>query len=308
MTLDPAYLEYPMRRKGMDHDFYAWSDIHRRPALSWPGGCRVAVAIVVSLEWFPIMPAADAPFRAPGHMQTAYPDLRHYTAREYGTRIGFYRMLNAFARMGVKVSVATNAAIAQRYPSIIDDLLAGGHEIVAHSTDMDGTIDSSLAEERERELITRSLDILERSTGVRPRGWMSIARSQSFQTARLLKEAGVEYMCDWPNDDLPYRFDTPAGPIVNVPINHELSDRQIITVQQHSADSYAEQIQDAYRWLASENAPRMLPLHVTPYILGLPYRMGAFENLLEWLASQDDSGFLTTAEIAGSLPAAPDQE
>ncbi|WP_033926153.1 polysaccharide deacetylase family protein [Sphingomonas sp. 35-24ZXX] len=301
MTLDPACMAYPMRRRGMDHDLYAWSNIHTRPALAWPGGCRIAVAIMISLEWFPILPAADAAFKAPGHMQTAYPDFRHYTSREYGTRIGLYRMLDACAQVGARVSVATNAAIAQRYPSIITDIVSAGHEIVAHSTEMDGTIDSSLPEARECALITQSLDILEVATGQRPRGWMSIARSQSFNTPRLLKQAGLAYMCDWPNDDLPYRFETPAGPITNVPLNHELSDRQIITVQQHSADSYVQQIQDAHAWLASEAAPRMLPLHVTPYILGLPYRIGAFERLLRWLAQSEATDFLTTGEIASAL-------
>lgn len=303
MTLDPSYLEYPLRRRGMDHDFYPYSNLFERAPIAWPGGAKVAVAIVVSLEWFPIVPS-DTPFRAPGHMATPYPDYRHYTSREYGTRIGFYRMLDAFAKVGARVSVACNAAIAERYPQIIADILAGGHEIVAHSTDMNGTIASGLPEAEERALIAASIDGLAAVAGTRPSGWMSIARSQSFNTARLLAEAGIAYQCDWVNDELPYRFATPAGPLVNVPINHELSDRQIITVQQQSADSYVEQMQDAYRLLADEAARfggRMLPLHVTPYILGLPYRIGGFERLLDWLADQPDSAFLTTGEIAAAL-------
>lgn len=303
MTLDPSYLEYPLRRRGMDHAFYPYSNLFERAPIAWPGGAKVAVAIVVSLEWFPIVPS-DTPFRAPGHMATPYPDYRHYTSREYGTRIGFYRMLDAFAKVGARVSVACNAAIAERYPQIIADILAGGHEIVAHSTDMNGTIASGLPEAEERALIAASIDGLAAVSGTRPSGWMSIARSQSFNTARLLAEAGIAYQCDWVNDELPYRFATPAGALVNVPINHELSDRQIITVQQQSADSYVEQMQDAYRLLADEAARfggRMLPLHVTPYILGLPYRIGSFERLLGWLADQSDSAFLTTGEIAAAL-------
>src|SRR3546814_5376699 len=94
--------------------------------------------------------------------------------------------------------------------------------------------------------------MIDRVIGTRPRGWMSIARSQSFNTPRLLAEAGFVYMCDWVNDELPYRFATGAGDLVNVPLNHELSDRQIITVQQNSADSYARQMQDAHALLAGE--------------------------------------------------------
>jgi len=285
MSLDPAYLEYAARRRGMDHDLYPYSNLFERRPIQWPGGAKVAVCCVVSLEWFPMTPN-DKPFRAPGHMQTAYPDYRHYTAREYGTRVGFYRLLDAFAAAGVRASIATNAAIAERYPQIIADVIGGGHEIVAHSTDMNGTIASGLPEAEERALIAQSVAALERATGTKPRGWLSIARSQSWNTPRLLAEAGFDYVCDWPNDELPYRMTTPAGGIVNLPLNHELSDRQVIAVQQHSADSYAEQLRDAFLWLEREAerfGGRMLPLHLIPYIIGLPYQIAALEGLLTWL-------------------------
>ena len=299
MTLDPAYLDYPKRRHGMDHDLYAWSNLFARAPVTWADGKTVAVWIMVSLEWFPITPS-DKPFRAPGHMQTTYPDYRHYTAREYGTRVGFYRLLDAFAKVGAKVSIAANSAIAERYPSLIADIVSAGHEIVAHSTDMNGTIATGLDEAEERALIGRSLDTLERVAGKRPRGWHSIARSQSWNTPRLLAEAGVEYMCDWVNDEMPFEMSTAAGKIVNLPLNHELGDRQILTVQQQSVDSYAEQIRDACHLLEGEAARfggRMLPLAITPYIMGLPYRMAVFEDLLAWLAARPDCGFATGSAI-----------
>ena len=305
MSLDPSYLEYPHRRPGMDHTLYPYSNLFKRPPVVWPGGRSVAIWPVISLEWFPMVPS-DTPFRAPGHMQTAYPDYRHYTAREYGTRIGLFRLLDAFEAVGAKVSVACNAAIATRYPEIITALQTGGHEIVAHSTDMNGTIASGLSEDDERALIAASLDALEAASGTRPRGWLSIARSQSFNTPRLLAEAGVTYMCDWVNDELPYAMTTDAGEIVNIPLNHELSDRQIINVQQQSVDSYATQMRDAYGWLAGEAAThggRMLPLHLTPYIMGLPYRIDAFAGLVRWLAEQPGAWFATGSDILDSWSA-----
>ncbi|TWB29687.1 polysaccharide deacetylase family protein [Nitrospirillum bahiense] len=304
MSLDPSYLEYPRRRRGMDHDLYPWSNLFDRPAVSWPAGKGVAVCIVVSLEWFPLTPA-DKPFRAPGHMQTPFPDYRHYTSRDYGTRVGFYRLLDAFAAVGAKVSVAVNAAIAQRYPAVISEIIAAGHEIIAHSIDMNGTIAAGLEEEAERALIGTALDVLEQATGTRPAGWLSIARSQSWNTPRLLAEAGVRYMCDWVNDDLPYAMRTPAGDIMNLPLSHELSDRQIVNVLQQSADSYVRQIQDAYAWLDQESRTcggRLLPLQVTPYILGLPYRIDAFDGLLRWLKDQDNAWFATGSEVVGATP------
>lgn len=299
MSLEPTYLEYPKRKHGMDHGIYPWSNIFDRKPVKWPGEKNVALWVVANLEYFPLTPG-DKPFRAPGHMQTPYPDYRHYSAREYGTRVGFYRLLDAFDAAGIKASIAVNSAIATRYPTLLADIVSSGHEIIAHSTDMNGTIASDIAPEAERELIVQSLDTLTRAAGKRPRGWHSIARSQSKETLRLLAELGVTYQCDWANDDLPYWMTTDAGKIGNMPLNHELSDRQIISVQQQSMSSYVEQVEDAYAFLSGEakrSGGRMLPLNVTPYIVGLPFRIDLFDALLKTLAAKPDCWTATGTEI-----------
>jgi len=298
MTVDQNYLRYPRRRPGYDHDLYAWSDMHRRPPIGWPGGKALAIWPCIVAEFFPLTPT-DTPFRAPGHMQTAFPDYRHYTARDYGNRVGIYRLLDAFEKRGIKVSVAINVAVAERYPALLAAILNGGHEIVAHSTDMNGTIDGSVSADAEAAIIS---DTRARwaSIGQAPAGWLSIARSQSFRTADLLLQHGFTWMADWPNDDLPYRF---ANGIINLPLNHELSDRQIINVTQASADSYCQQIDDAAAWLADERG-RVLPLQLTPYIIALPYRIGAFEALLDRLVARGDCWFATGGAIIDAAQAA----
>jgi len=301
MTLDRAYLEYPKRRHGYDHTLYPWSNLNDRPPVVWPNG-SVAVWVCVSLEWFPITPA-DRPFRAPGHMQTVYPDYRHYTARDYGNRVGAWRLLDAFAKVEAKASFATNAAVAERYPELLCAMIEGGHEVIAHSTDMNGTIDSSLPEAEERALIGDALGRL-KACGISPTGWLSIARSQSWRTLELLREAGLTYCCDWVNDELPYRF---TNNLIDMPLNHELSDRQMITIQQQSVDTWAQSLEDAFDWLvgeaAREGGGRMLPIHVTPYIMGLPYRIAAFERLLARLAARPEAWFARGDEIVTSWAA-----
>lgn len=288
MSLDPSYLEYPKRSNGYDHDLYGWSNLHERPAVAWPKG-SVAVWICVSLEWFPIIPGGA--FAAPGHMQTAYPDFRHYTARDYGNRVGVWRMLDVFRKADVSASFATNAAVVERYPELLAAIVDARHEVIAHSTDMNGTIDSTLSETEERALIGDALARL-KACGVEPKGWLSIARSQSWRTLDLLKDAGLSYCCDWVNDELPYRF---SNGLIDLPLNHELSDRQIVTVQQQSADVWAQSLEDAFDWLVAEaereGGGRMLPIHVTPYIMGLPYRIATLERLLERLAARPQAWF-----------------
>ncbi|MEM7702329.1 MAG: polysaccharide deacetylase family protein [Pseudomonadota bacterium] len=299
MSLPDDYTTYPHRREGYDHDLYPWSNMHTRAPVSWPKG-SVAVWLCVSLEWFPITP--DGPFKAPGHMVTPYPDYRHYTVRDYGSRVGVWRMLDAFKAAGVKATFATNAAIAERYPELIQAVTADGHEIIAHSTDMNGTITSELSKDAESALIADSLSRIEAACGVKPTGWHSIARSQSFNTLDLLAEHGLKYTCDWVNDELPYRFN---NGVVNLPLNTELSDRMIVATQQHSAEGWAQMMRDSFDWLAAEakgtaytrGGGRMLPMQLTPYIMGLPYRIGALEDLLADFAGREDAWFATGAEI-----------
>lgn len=299
MSLDPAYLEYPHRRRGLDHDIFPWSALHTRAPIAWPNAKRVAVVIVISCEFFPLTPT-DTPFRAPGHMQTPFPDYRHFTARDYGSRLGVPRLVEALAKVGAHASFAMNSRWAERFPDLARSIVAAGHEVVAHSTDMNGTIATGLPEADERALITASLEGLHAVTGVRPSGWLSIARSQSWNTPRLLAETGLRYCLDWVNDELPYRMTTPAGPLVNLPLNHELSDRQIIATCQQSAASFKEQLLDAHDWLDGEvdaHGGRLLPVHLTPYISGLPYRIDAIEQLLVTLASRPGVWFARGADV-----------
>jgi len=96
MSMPKAYLEYPKCGYGMDHDRYAWSQLHTRKKVAWPDGARVALWIVPALEWFPL-DMKGKPFKPPGAMVTSYPDLRHYTLRDYGNRVGIFRIMNALA-------------------------------------------------------------------------------------------------------------------------------------------------------------------------------------------------------------------
>ena len=132
MSLDAAYLDYPQRRRGMDHGLYPWSNLFQRPPIIWPDDKRVAVVIVISCEFFPLTPV-DVPFRAPGHMQTAFPDYRHFTARDYGSRLGVPRLVEALARVGARASFAMNSRWAERFPDLARAIVAAGHEVIAHS-------------------------------------------------------------------------------------------------------------------------------------------------------------------------------
>ena len=135
MSLGDDYLKYAKRRYGMDHDRYRWSILQKRKPVTWPGGARVALWVVPALEFFPLDQPAQ-PFKAPGGMVTPYPDLRHYTLRDYGNRVGVFRVFDVLDRLGIKASVAVNSKVAERYPFLIHEIGRREWEIVAHGVDM----------------------------------------------------------------------------------------------------------------------------------------------------------------------------
>ena len=131
MALPDGYLSYPHRQRGMDHDRYDWSILFRRPRVEWPGGARVALWIVPSLEWFPLdMPST--PFRPPGGLERPYPDYWNYTHRDYGNRVGVFRVMKVLDALGIRATAAVNAAVCERYPAVIEAGKARGWEFVAH--------------------------------------------------------------------------------------------------------------------------------------------------------------------------------
>lgn len=289
MALDPRYLEYPLRRYGMDHDRYDWSMLARRPAVAWPGGAKVALWVNVAVQFFPLNQSGK-PFPPPGGMTTAYPDLRHFTLRDYGNRVGVFRCLEALDRFDVTPTFSVNAAIAQRCPTLLDRLAERGNEILASSWHMDSLHHGGLPAEREAALIERSLHSLRTATGLAVEGWLSPARSQSRNTPDLLAAQGVRYMGDWLNDDMPYGFRTQQGELVALPLSLELEDRFVIQDNLHSEWEYAQQVEDACDYLLEEAAStghgRLLALSIHPWLLGQPHRIGALERVLRHLSGR----------------------
>lgn len=283
MSLDKSYFDYPHRGYGMDHDYYDWSMLVDRKPVTWPDGNRLALWINVALQFFPLNQQGK-PFAPPGGMTTTYPDLRHYTLREYGNRVGVFRIMRALDQFNVRASFAFNSRLAEKYPYLARCVVERGDEILCHGRDMDTPHYGGQGKKEEKEVIARSLAVLRDATGQSVTGWISPGKSQSRHTAELLVSNGIEYMCDWINDDMPYQFRTPAGEITAMPLSTELEDRFIIMNNLHSEAEYADQVIDAFDYLcaeASEEGGRLLALNIHPWVLGQPHRIGRLEQVLQ---------------------------
>lgn len=299
MPLPDDYLKYPHRSHGMDHALYGWSNLFNRQPVAWPGDKSVALWITVALEFFPLTPN-EGPFRAPGHMVTPYPDYRTFTTRDYGNRVGVFRIMKVLDGLGLTASAPMSAVLTERYPALLKAVQTRGWEIVGHGLDMNKIHYGGMDEGIEAAQIDEALLVYEKQTGARPKGWLSPARGESENTLRLLAERGIGYVCDWVNDDMPYRMTTEAGEIVAMPHTMELDDRQLMVTLGQNEETYQEQILAAFDLLRREGAHhggRILHLSLTPYVIGQPFRIWALKEVLQTIMASGDLWNATGADI-----------
>ena len=294
MPLPDAYLTYPHRAHGMDQSLYGWDPADRRAPVHLKSGAKLLVTLIVPLEFFPLNPPAE-PFKHPGAMKTPYPDLRHYTTRDYGNRVGVYRLLRAFGSAGVPATFAVNADVAERYPPLIEAVRAGGHELAAHGVSTAHIHHAGLSEDEERGLIARCREILPDATT-----WMSPARNESFATPHLLTEAGFTTCLDWEIDQRPTPLTTDNGLLTALPHYNELGDMKLLVDRSQSEAEWTQQILEAAAYSVSlhqSEGAAGLCFTLTPYVAGQPFRLHAVREILAGLTGMDGVQIVTAAEM-----------
>ena len=294
MPLPDNYLKYSHRKYGFDHDHFAWTPDTKRAPLQLKSGAKAAAFIVVPLEFFPLNPPAE-PFKHPGAMKTPYPDLRHYTTRDYGNRIGVYRILKVLNEFGIKATFAVNAEIAKRYPPLVDAISNAGHEIAAHGVSTAHIHHDALSEQQETALVSEC-----RSTFPDATTWMSPARNESYRTPRIIAELGFKTLLDWEADQRPLPFKTESGNLTCLPLMHELSDFKLMVDNRQQADDWADQILEAAEFHIADHersGAQCFGFTLTPYVVGQPFRIHALRRVVEGIARLDGLEVATAQEI-----------
>lgn len=309
MALNDDYLDYPLRRHGYDHERFEWSMLSERPPITWPEGKTLAVWINVSLQFYPLNQRGE-PFKVPNGMTMPYPDLRHFSLRDYGNRVGIYRVLKALAAHHITPTFAINAQLAEQTPYLVKRLKEHGGEFITHGWNMDHLHYGGQPLEEEAELVKRSVDTLRRVTGQPVRGWLSPAKHQSFNTLDLLAENGIAYCADWVNDDMPYACHTQTNSLTMMPLATEIEDQFVMSQNLHSEDSWVTQVKDAFDFLLEESRKhggRLFALNLHPWLVGQPHRIACLEEVLAHISGHDEVWQAPAGEILDAFSAATEQ-
>lgn len=285
------------------HGRYDYRPIADRPTYQWPNGTHLAVYVGLNLEHFAFGEGLGAEL-APGGPQ---PDVLNFAWRDYGNRVGAWRMLELFDRLGWPCSALLNSTIYDYAPQLAAAFRARGDEIVGHgrtNSERQGTLE----EAAERALIVDATATIARHEGRAPAGWLGPWISQSRTTPDLLQEAGYGYLLDWCMDDQPVWLRTRRGRILAVPYPQELNDIPMIVGRKIGGDQFADMIVDNFDEMLeqAQAQPLVMGIALHPYLVGQPYRLRHLRRALTHIARQRERIWLTTAgAIAGHVAALP---
>ncbi|MBM3512416.1 MAG: hypothetical protein FJX59_01730 [Alphaproteobacteria bacterium] len=289
------------RRRGMDHSFYDYSPIRTRPKFEWPRGAAVAANVVLHFEYWELDPPPDS-YKDPRYrdpIANLFPQYRIYTWREYGNRVGIFRILDLLDRLRLPVTVAANTAACERFPFLVEEFRKRKYEFAGHGSHATRMITSRMTEAEERAVIAGSLDGLERATGRRPIGWVGQDFGESSRTPHLLAEAGLDYVIDWPNDDLPYAMNL-GKPLISIPAQVEWDDVQALWTRKILSPRYVDLVTEAMTTLRAEGetSARYFGLPIHPWLSGKPHQFPYLARALEKLTAVDRVWWTTAGEVA----------
>lgn len=274
------------------HGRYVHSNIVDRPVFNWPGGARLAVYLGVNLECFSFGTGLGAQL-CPG----GSPDVLNYAWRDYGNRVGVWRMLDLFDRLELPCTVLANSHMYHDAPGVVEAFRARGDDIIAHGR-TNAERQDQLSEADERALIVEVTRTLEQHEGRHPRGWLGPWIAESEVTPDLLKEADYEYVLDWSHDDQPIWMTTRSGRLLSVPYPQELNDIPQIVGRKLEASGFRDMIIDAFDVMLAESScyPLVMGVALHPYLMGYPHRLKPLEQALRHIIERsDDRVWLCTA-------------
>ena len=278
----------------MDNTLYKYSPIVERPKLEWPSRARIAFYVGLNIEHYEVDKPSTSIF---GGTAGLVPDPLNFGWRDYGVRVGIWRMMDALDKCKIRASVLLNSDVCKHYPQIIEAGKKRNWVWVAHGKN-NSTFQAGMNVDVERKYRSEVVQTISSATGQQVMGWLGPALTETFDTARLLKGLGVRYVLDWCSDDQPYPLTVPG--MISVPYSIELNDVTLFVGKSLSGEAFYQMVVDQSDQLYkdSEKSGRVMSLCLHPFIINQPFRHGYLEKALEYIARRSDVRLTTSDDIA----------
>ena len=285
------------RPAGMDHDHYPFRTLVDAPSMQWPGKARIAMTVTLMLDYWEVDPPQDASPdpRVVSPLGKFHPDWLTWSQREYGNRVGIFRLLRVLDQFGLVPSVALGTEAARRYPELVDELVRRDACFMAHGDFATRRLTSRMTPDQERAIITQSRDAIAKLTGSPPAGWCGQDHNESWDTPAFLTEAGFTYTTDWSNDDRPFLLGPYAGKsLVALPAQAEWNDQECMWLRRVTPPAWSECLVEAFQVLHQEGGG-VFNLTLHPWVTGQAHRIRYLRDALHrvmglpgiWRATMD---------------------
>ena len=271
---------------------FPYLPIDERPKITWPNGAHVALWIVPNIEFFPLDQKISP------EISSSVPDVPNWADRDYGARVGVFRMMEVMTRYGIRGTVALNSQVCDFYPQIVERCMKLDWEFMGHNQTNARRLDA-IPPDTEKELIFDVFQRIESFTGQRPRGWLGSGLRETWNTLDYLIEAGCDYVADWPNDDQPYQMDIDGKQLVSIPYSHPNNDLQAFVRRSMSPEEFEQVIRRQFDTLyrEGEESGRVMAICLHPYLIGVAHRIGCLDNALSYICNHDKVWHATGSEI-----------
>ena len=272
------------------HGRYAYSPLGRRPSFRWPNGARVAVYFALGLEEYSVGEGLTENL-VPGG---SHPDVLNTSWRDYGNRVGAWRVLEAFRAQRWPLAILLNSAVCESAPDLVSACQSQGSEFIAHGYSNSDTL-AGLSEAQEADYVRRVAQQIRAATGTAPLGWSSPWIAETPHTPDVLQECGYGYLLDWCMDDQPVWLKTRSGRILSVPYSQEINDSSAIIGRQVSATEFSEMIVDQFDELcaAQDGQAVVMSVIVHSFITGQPFRLRALRRALAHIQASREPLWIT---------------
>ncbi|MBM3522430.1 MAG: polysaccharide deacetylase [Alphaproteobacteria bacterium] len=282
------------------HGRYPYLPFTAPVSWTWPGGKRLAIYVALNLEAY----GFDEGMTEQLVPSKARPDVMNFSWRDYGNRVGAWRLLETFRELDLPVTLLVNSAVYAEAPGLIEAYRAAGAAIAAHGR-TNAESQAGRALDDERALIAESTRVIAAHEGQPPRGWLGPWIAETAHTPELLVEAGYRYVLDWAMDDRPVWLSTGNGPLLALPYSQELNDSNMIIARRESAAAFADAIVDQLEeMLAHPGPPVVLSVALHAYITGQPFRLYRLRRALARLAAARKAAWVTTTDAIAAHVAA----
>ncbi len=280
-----------------DPNLYDYWPYEGRPKIRWPGDKKLAFWIAPNIEYYEFDPPVN-PSRAPWPRPN--PDITGYSQRDWGNRIGHWRLMDLMDKYGMRGSISLSIGLIDHHPEIIEACVARNWEFFSHGI-YNTRYSYGMDEAQERAVLEDSIRTVEKATGQRIRGYLAPALTHTERTLDLIAEHDFWYSCDLFQDDQPQPLKTKTGKLVSMPYSLEVNDVITYSVQGWSPQRYTDLLKRHFDQLLKEGEQSgtvmCIPLHA--YLVSQPHRIRIFEEALKHIAAHSDDVWITTgAEIA----------